>query len=69
MSSGKAGLLPEALAEALAKDGRIDTRTWKTGGDFRAGESFIDTLRRTTVQYDFGISRSEERRVGKECCR
>lgn len=56
MSSGKAGHMPGALAQALGAGGRIDASTWQTDGIFRAGESFIDTLRRTTVQYDFGIS-------------
>lgn len=55
MSSSHGLALAKALASVLGRGKRMDVKTWSDPGQFRTGDSFIDTLRRTTIQYDFGI--------------
>lgn len=55
MSSTAGHNVAEALAMVLSRNGRIDAKTWQAG-QFQAGVPFMDTLRLTLLQYDFGIN-------------
>jgi hypothetical protein len=53
MSSTPGRRVADPLAVILGEGGRIDATVWTDG--FDRGETFLESLRRTTLSFDFGI--------------